>query len=339
MANFPTILDWFLLHRVRLLQVAILYSELARDELDRSEVELAAVITALATLVQSRGGYRAGDVGLQRQFLQLRDRMAEIRGAAYDRAFEALDTRLQAASRYERQFYSAAIQSAGRPVQTPITFPPRIDTVVMGQPLLDLKTRLLANDVLRLSNQAWIGARLGEAEADLRARLLGRASYRGADGAVEASRRELDAAVRTAVDAFTNAARVQVDLENPFEGKDIFTAILDSRTTDTCRSLHGQVFTSDSGPRPPLHYNCRSVRVPLVGEFTPDLPSFKAWMARLTAADQDLVLGPRQGQLFRSGQLTVENFREPAWRGMELSTMARQERRVFESAGMEVPFQ
>lgn len=42
-----------------------------------------------------------------------------------------------------------------------------------------------------------------------------------------------------------------------------FMAVLDGRTTTVCAGLHGKVFKKGTEPVPPLHFNCRSVLVPL----------------------------------------------------------------------------
>jgi SPP1 gp7 family putative phage head morphogenesis protein len=42
-----------------------------------------------------------------------------------------------------------------------------------------------------------------------------------------------------------------------------YSAILDDRTSDICSSLHGKVFKAGSEPVPPLHFNCRSVLIPI----------------------------------------------------------------------------
>src|SRR6185295_12763214 len=46
-----------------------------------------------------------------------------------------------------------------------------------------------------------------------------------------------------------------------------YSAILDDRTTDICESLNGSVYSADSDEwnniRPPNHFNCRSVLVPI----------------------------------------------------------------------------
>jgi len=51
-----------------------------------------------------------------------------------------------------------------------------------------------------------------------------------------------------------------------------YSAILDDRTTVICAGLHGKQFTRDKAPIPPLHFNCRSVLIPITRfeTLTPD---------------------------------------------------------------------
>lgn len=42
-----------------------------------------------------------------------------------------------------------------------------------------------------------------------------------------------------------------------------YSAILDDRTSDICAGLHGKVFKAGTEPVPPMHFNCRSVLVPI----------------------------------------------------------------------------
>lgn len=42
-----------------------------------------------------------------------------------------------------------------------------------------------------------------------------------------------------------------------------YSAILDDRTSDICRGLHGKIFKAGTEPVPPLHFNCRSVLIPI----------------------------------------------------------------------------
>jgi SPP1 gp7 family putative phage head morphogenesis protein len=51
-----------------------------------------------------------------------------------------------------------------------------------------------------------------------------------------------------------------------------YSAILDDRTSDICDGLHGKVFEKDDAPVPPLHFNCRSLLVPITKyeDYEPD---------------------------------------------------------------------
>lgn len=42
-----------------------------------------------------------------------------------------------------------------------------------------------------------------------------------------------------------------------------YSAILDDRTTEICSGLHGKIFANGSEPIPPMHFNCRSLLVPI----------------------------------------------------------------------------
>jgi SPP1 gp7 family putative phage head morphogenesis protein len=42
-----------------------------------------------------------------------------------------------------------------------------------------------------------------------------------------------------------------------------YSAILDDRTSDICGNLHGLTFPKEEAPVPPLHFNCRSVLIPI----------------------------------------------------------------------------
>ena len=44
----------------------------------------------------------------------------------------------------------------------------------------------------------------------------------------------------------------------------MFVATLDIRTTIECARNDGETFTLGNGPKPPLHFRCRSLRVPYI---------------------------------------------------------------------------
>lgn len=50
-----------------------------------------------------------------------------------------------------------------------------------------------------------------------------------------------------------------------------YSAILDDRTTEICEGLHGKVFKAGDEPVPPMHFNCRSLLIPIT--------KYEAWEA------------------------------------------------------------
>lgn len=73
---------------------------------------------------------------------------------------------------------------------------------------------------------------------------------------------QLDSLTRTLIQNATN-----LGTEETYKTSDIeyiqYCAILDSRTTPLCRGLNGNVYPVGDGPRPPMHYNCRSFTIPV----------------------------------------------------------------------------
>jgi len=337
METFDTILDWLIMHQIRLMQLSVHYQAQAQEELDRTEPELGSIAASAAALVARVGGLRVDDKRTLDQFDQYKQEVMAVRRGGFSRSLAQLTTNLKQVQDYERLFFSAALRAGGKNVNVPSAITE--EALVMGHSVPQWQQRLLANDVHRISENLAIGARLGENEAAMRARLIGHASYGGRGGATATARNELDTLVRTATDTFADLARVNVNMENPLVGKEIYVALLDSRTTEQCKDLHGTVYGANDGPRPPVHWYCRSTRIPLVGAGPQNLPSYRKWLNRLSTRDQDEVLGPRQGRAFREGTLDLQNFSEPNWRGIDLETMAKRESRVFEAAGMDVPFQ
>lgn len=82
--------------------------------------------------------------------------------------------------------------------------------------------------------------------------------------------KDLSIAVRTQATDFFNLARQQMfNASDGLVESVEFAAILDDRTTEACTRLDGVVFRGMDDPnldtaRPPLHYNCRSVIIPVM---------------------------------------------------------------------------
>lgn len=161
------------------------------------------------------------------------------------------------------------------------------------------------------------------------------------------TRHQSDALVRTLTNHVASTARAATYTSNDdvITGEE-YTAVLDSRTTITCSSLDGQVFNIGEGPQPPLHWSCRSVRVPvvnpdydlgsaIVGErASVDGPvsvkvTYGGWLKRQSNAIQDEVLGVERAILFRSGKLSIAKFTDDAGKVYTLDQLRKLNPLVF----------
>ena len=151
------------------------------------------------------------------------------------------------------------------------------------------------------------------------------------DGLLNVTSRHAEAVVRTAVQHVATIAREESFAAN----SDIIKAYqwlasLDKRTCPTCRALDLKEFPPDSGPRPPIHPQCRCTLVPLLkddfaylqaGEtraskgaeggkqVSGDL-SYYEWLRQQPASFQDQAIGPTRGKLLRDGGLSAKRFAE-----------------------------
>ena len=82
----------------------------------------------------------------------------------------------------------------------------------------------------------------------------------------------LETYARTKFTEVMNKGRVAFFEESGVVSGYQYSAILDDRTTDICRGLHGKTFKAGDQPIPPMHFNCRSMLIPITiyEKFEPD---------------------------------------------------------------------
>jgi len=84
-------------------------------------------------------------------------------------------------------------------------------------------------------------------------------------GAVQTSRTATEALVRTVTNGVANGANQEFAKANSdIISHEVYTAVLDGRTSQICASLDGKVFKVGEGAMPPLHPNCRSMRIAVI---------------------------------------------------------------------------
>lgn len=135
-----------------------------------------------------------------------------------------------------------------------------------------------------------------------------------------------------------------------------YTAVLDGRTSEVCRSLDGKTFPIGTGPRPPMHWSCRSVMTPVIKPEHDILPGVKtnraargpdgktqsidgrtnynSWMKKQPKAFQEEVLGIKKAKLFREGNLPIDKFVDKNFKTLNLEQLKRREPLAFDKAGL-----
>lgn len=138
-------------------------------------------------------------------------------------------------------------------------------TPFQGRVFSDWTDGLRLSDIQRIEDTIKIGLTQGATGREIADSVLGTGELFYTDGAVQITKNQALALTRTAVTAITNSARNDYFSENEeyFDGE-LFVAVLDSRTTIVCASHDGHRYPADEGPVPPLHWNCRSQRVPVL---------------------------------------------------------------------------
>jgi SPP1 gp7 family putative phage head morphogenesis protein len=154
------------------------------------------------------------------------------------------------------------------------------------------------------------------------------------------SKAQAEALIRTVANhTATGARNALYEANSDIVKKERFVATLDSQTSLICAGNDGKEFDLGKGPMPPLHYNCRSVRVPVVdpalglpgltGErASQDGPvsarlTYSGWLRDQPRAVQDEILGPGRAELFRTGRISLDRFTDPTGKVYSIKTMER----------------
>ena len=148
---------------------------------------------------------------------------------------------------------------------------------------------------------------------------------------------------RTVTNSASAIAREQVMMENSelLDGYE-FLATLDSNTTTVCASHDSKIYQVGNGPKPPLHWGCRSTILPIVkkeydlgaevtgqrsshGSAGPKPVSGKttygSWLRRQSKSFQVSALGEDRAKLFRDGKMPIDSFVDPTGEEYSLETL------------------
>ncbi len=246
--------------------------------LDESEPELRLILERYIAAL-SQPGIDLSSPVVQAQIGQMRQEILVLRATAMDRADRQLSVELAREVEEEWDFlvtlYATTLAlTLARPAST--RFPSIRDTAFLGRDLETWLTDLAVADANRIADQVVIGLIRQESREEILRAVLGEQNFDGNNGATQVTRNALTGIVVSATFAVLAQAKktlLEEGSNNLLLPRELYVAVLDNRTTAICRSLNGKVYPAGSGPYPPLHWNCRSTRVPLPpqGE-VPELP-------------------------------------------------------------------
>ena len=174
------------------------------------------------------------------------------------------------------------------------------------------------------------------------------------------SRAQVRAVVQTSINHAAGVARQKFAEQNADKiGGEKFLATLDGSTTVTCAGLDGQIFDVGDGPNPPMHYNCRSLRVavpredsvlagldgtrPAVGaegvQQVSSKKTFGGWLNDQPASFQREFFskvsdGEAKYDLFKKGGLNPQDLIDPDGTEMTLEELREKYPLAWEQAGI-----
>lgn len=191
-----------------------------------------------------------------------------IRNSGWNKANELLYSEMKDLAVSEPAAYQAVLKTTSPVAMTTVMPAPStlraiaFSTPFEGRTLKKMAKNMQEADIRRITNAVRVGMVEGETMNRIAQRIVGTGSLRGADGVTQVTRRQVQAVTRTAVQHVANQVRREYLRENAdVVLKERYVATLDSRTTPICASLDGQLFKRTEGPTPPLHFNCRSIRI------------------------------------------------------------------------------
>lgn len=288
-----------------------------------------------------------------------------INAEAYQVAFQALTPGLQGMAQAEVAAQLAMLSRAVPPVvllRQPLAriaweqvYAAAMSRPFQGRLLSGWAANVEASRMALIRNAVRTGYMDGRTSAEIIRNIRGTRAKGYADGLLDRPRRELAAVVQTALSHTAQTARTEFARANAGLIKARkWAATLDSKTTPACMIRDGLQYTNDERPKPightipwlqgpgRLHFNCRSVDVPVtkswreLGIDIDDMPAgtrasmdgqvpadttYGEWLARQSAGRQDEILGPARAKLFRAGKVTFDRFFDDKGRFLTLAEL------------------
>ncbi len=367
--------DDLIAHQIQILRFTRGFSTRMVALLNRAEPELRARLGARLDRIAALG-WDPGPATTKRM-IRTSTLIRDINRPTFQEINTLVRSELVALSLAETRFISETVVEA-----LPVIFDPALPSprdlrgIVFARPferriLRDWLSTYELGDRRRMMGEIRQGLVFGETPTQIGKRIFGTRALGGVDGVREITRRGAQTLAQTATAAITNGVRSEFFRANSrIFRREQYVATLDSRTTPICQSLDGQVFKTGEGPHPPIHINCRSIRVPvidgrklgrrpanraterqlrglrgparrravekLVGS-VPGTTDYSDFLRSSPTAFQDEVLGPARGRLFRSGELGLDRFVDNSGKRLTLRQLYDTDSGAFQRAGVPAP--
>lgn len=257
--------DSIIRHQIYLQRLAKGISAKIHALLNATEEDIAKMIRE--RLAASSGLDSPADVKRMQTLLAM---LENLRNDTWEKLDAEWEKQLMALATSEPNFFAKQLDVTS-PVVLDLLSPElsRLKAIVKSEPfegktLKDWSKTIADTDITRMKREVQLGMAQGQDAATIARRIVGTAKLKGTDGTTQITRRNADAITRTAVNFISNRVRADfINLNKEYFSEEMFVATLDSRTTPICRSLDGDIYDVGAGPIPPLHFGCRSTRVPV----------------------------------------------------------------------------
>jgi SPP1 gp7 family putative phage head morphogenesis protein len=298
---------------------------------------------------------------------EIREALAELQGRAWEGVLDRLDDLAGIVADTETKALAAALDG----FDTNVPRAAVIRAAVLSAPLSvrGAGGGLLLGKFIAKHNEATLervegvirrGFYEGRTTEQIVRDLRGTKAANYADGIIGETRRHARTVAHTALQHVAHVARAETWKANAdiVEGYR-WVSTLDSRTSDTCQSLDGQVFEVGEGPMPPIHPNCRSTVVPVMktwralginidempdserasvnGPVSASLTYFE-WLKTQPASFVEEALGTVRAELFLRGGVSADEFARlqlgKNFQPLTLDEMRAKAPKVFERAGV-----
>ncbi len=348
-------------HQLYLTRLGNRQAKQIRQHLTAAHADLMAQLERRLQLIEERG-FDLGPATTAR-LRELTGGIGQMTKVATDGAQQQLRLELAGLPQDEARF-QVGLAKATVPTElhlelvlpAPVTLQAVVEARPFGGRLLsEWFDGLAASQQSQLMQAIRLGVTQGQTTAQIAQRIRGTRAQGYADGILEIGRVQAEAVARTAVmHISTQARQATFEANSDLVKGVIWVATLDSSTCPTCGPLDGKVFPVDSGPRPPLHVNCRCTCVPQLrswkelgidakelGEGTrasmdgqvPDSMTWSSWLrSQVNAGKMDVVneaLGPTRAKLFAAGGVKAESFVNREGRLLSLDQLRAREPDAF----------